>query len=40
MKYLGYSHPANGFSCRHQISEGVQRSSVHLAVLLDEALPV
>ncbi len=31
---------ANGFSCRHQISEGVQRSSVHLAVLLDEALPV
>jgi glycerol-3-phosphate dehydrogenase subunit C len=29
----------NGFSCRHQIKEGVNRSSVHLAVLLDEALP-
>lgn len=30
---------ANGFSCRHQIKEGTQRNSVHLAVLLDEALP-
>jgi glycerol-3-phosphate dehydrogenase subunit C len=30
---------ANGFSCRHQIKEGVNRSATHLAVLLDEALP-
>jgi len=29
----------NGFSCRHQIKEGVDRTSAHLAVLLDEALP-
>jgi Fe-S oxidoreductase len=29
---------ANGFSCRHQIKEGVNRPAVHLAVLLDEAL--
>ena len=27
---------ANGFSCRHQIKEGTDRQSVHLAVLLDE----
>ena len=30
---------SNGFSCRHQIKEGVDRTSIHLAVLLDEALP-
>ncbi|MGD8940865.1 MAG: (Fe-S)-binding protein, partial [Gammaproteobacteria bacterium] len=30
----------NGFSCRHQIQEGVGRTAVHLAVLLAEALPV
>jgi glycerol-3-phosphate dehydrogenase subunit C len=29
---------ANGFSCRHQIREGVNRSSLHLAVLLKEAM--
>lgn len=29
---------ANGFSCRQQIREGVDRPSIHLAVLLQEAL--
>ena len=29
---------ANGFSCRHQIREGVDRSAVHLACLLREAM--
>ena len=29
---------ANGFSCRHQIKEGANRSSMHLALLLDQAL--
>lgn len=31
---------ANGFSCRHQISETAQRQAVHIAVLLQEALGV
>lgn len=29
---------ANGFSCRHQISEGANRSSAHVALLLRDAL--
>jgi glycerol-3-phosphate dehydrogenase subunit C len=29
---------ANGFSCRHQINEGVKRSSMHIALLLREAM--
>lgn len=29
---------ANGFSCRHQIREGSERHSIHLAVLLRGAL--
>ena len=29
---------ANGFSCRHQIREGVRRQPVHVAVLLRDAL--
>jgi glycerol-3-phosphate dehydrogenase subunit C len=29
---------ANGFSCRHQIREGVQRQPVHVALLLRDAL--
>jgi len=29
---------ANGFSCRHQIREGVDRTSIHLALLLEEAM--
>ncbi|WP_026606127.1 (Fe-S)-binding protein [Methylocapsa acidiphila] len=31
---------ANGFSCRHQIAHGSGRSSVHIAVLLRDALVV
>jgi glycerol-3-phosphate dehydrogenase subunit C len=31
---------ANGFSCRHQIAHGSGRSSVHMAVLLRDALAV
>lgn len=30
---------ANGFSCQHQMKEGANRSSVHIARLLQEALP-
>lgn len=29
---------ANGFSCRHQIREGVNRESIHIAQLLKEAM--
>jgi Fe-S oxidoreductase len=29
---------ANGFSCRHQIREGVNRKPVHIALLLRDAL--
>lgn len=29
---------ANGFSCRHQIHEGLKRDSMHLALLLNEAI--
>jgi len=29
---------ANGFSCRHQIKEGVERDAKHLALLLQEAM--
>lgn len=29
---------ANGFSCRHQIKEGVNRDAMHISILLDEAL--
>jgi len=29
---------ANGTSCRHQIRDGAARESVHLAVLLQQAL--
>jgi glycerol-3-phosphate dehydrogenase subunit C len=29
---------ANGFSCRHQIREGVDRQPVHVAMLLRDAL--
>ena len=29
---------ANGFSCRHQIHEGVKRDAMHLALLLKEAM--
>jgi glycerol-3-phosphate dehydrogenase subunit C len=29
---------ANGFSCRHQIREGVARESIHVAVLLRDAI--
>ena len=29
---------ANGFSCQHQIKEGVDRSEIHIATLLREAL--
>ena len=29
---------ANGFSCRHQISEGVDRKPIHIAILLRDAL--
>lgn len=29
---------ANGFSCRHQIREGVERHSVHVALLLRDAI--
>jgi len=29
---------ANGFSCRHQIREGVDRKSMHVALLLRDAL--
>jgi Fe-S oxidoreductase len=29
---------ANGFSCRHQIREGVDRPTIHLACLLAEAM--
>lgn len=29
---------ANGFSCRHQIKEGVNRPAIHIACLLDEAM--
>jgi hypothetical protein len=29
---------ANGFSCRHQIREGVDRQPVHIALLLREAM--
>jgi Fe-S oxidoreductase len=31
---------ANGFSCRHQIREGVARKPVHIALLLREALNI
>ncbi|MBI3480113.1 MAG: (Fe-S)-binding protein [Nitrosomonadales bacterium] len=30
---------ANGFSCRHQIREGVDRQPVHVAMLLRDAIP-
>jgi hypothetical protein len=29
---------ANGFSCRHQIREGVGRQPVHVALLLRDAI--
>jgi len=29
---------ANGFSCRHQIHEGVQRKAIHVATLLSDAI--
>jgi Fe-S oxidoreductase len=29
---------ANGFSCRHQIREGVDRKPIHVALLLRDAL--
>jgi hypothetical protein len=29
---------ADGFSCRHQISDGSGRQAVHMAVLLRDAL--
>jgi hypothetical protein len=29
---------ANGFSCRHQIAHGSGRSSIHIAVLMRDAL--
>jgi Fe-S oxidoreductase len=31
---------ANGFSCRHQIAHGSGRKSMHIAVLLRDALVV
>ena len=30
---------ADGFSCRHQIKDGSGRQAVHVAVLLERALP-
>ena len=30
---------ANGFSCRHQIQDGTGRQSIHLARVLQQALP-
>jgi Fe-S oxidoreductase len=30
---------ANGFSCQHQIQDGLDRSSLHIAELLQQALP-
>lgn len=29
---------ANGFSCRHQIKEGINRPAIHIATLLQEAM--